>query len=364
MSAASTYDRLAIGEHADLIRIRPDNNTRTAARCRSDFTAVAALNLNALRIFAKVAEVNSFSEGARLLGLPVSTVSRQIAELETQLGIRLLERSTRRLRITDIGVEVLEEARVAVDIRESILGLVSSRSSSVSGVLGISVPPRIAKSLMMPLVGTFQNSYPDVQVQMTISDRTAGLSMSDFDLLIKIGPMKDSSQISRRILTFRDRLVASPVYLGSHRAPETPSELPGHRLLALWSGEPKIEWSFTNNNYPHGIALAIQPCLTVNDPASLAEALLAGMGIGNLPSMAVGDLVQTGQLIEVMPQWHFSTLDVSIVHASSRHVRRPVQEFIRLAAKLAPTLFPLGPRIDGTQHNRNGRAAPDVTAVP
>jgi len=364
MSAASTFDRLAIGAHADLIRIHADNNVRTAARRRSDCTAFAALNLNALRIFAKVAEVNSFSEGARLLGLPVSTVSRQIADLETQLGVRLLERSTRRLRITDIGAEVLEEARVAVDIRESILGLVSSRSSSVSGVLRISVPLRIAKSLIMPLVGAFQSSYPDVRVQMTISDRAADLSMSDFDLLLKIGPMQDSSQISRRILTFRDCLLASPVYLDSHGAPETPSELPGHRLVALWSGEPKTEWSFTNNNYPHGIALAIQPCLTVNDPASLAEALLAGMGLGNLPSMAVGDLVQTGELIEVMPQWRFSTLDVSIVHASSRHVRRPVQEFIRLAAKLAPTLFPLCLRIDGEAHNRNGGAAPDAAAVP
>jgi len=192
---------------------------------------------------------------------------------------------------------------------------------------------------------------------MTISDRAADLSTSDFDLLFKVGPMKDSSQISRKILAFRDRLLASPFYLRNRRAPETPGELSGHRLLALSSGEPNVRWSFTNNNHREGIALAIQPHLVVNDPASLAEALLTGMGLGNLPSMAVGDLVQRGQLIELIPQWRFSTLDVSIVHASSRHVRRPVQEFIRLAAKLAPALFPLCQGIDGVKHNQNGVSA-------
>jgi DNA-binding transcriptional LysR family regulator len=351
MSAASTHDRLAIGAHAELIRIHPDSNVRTTTKRHPHAAVCEALNLNALRIFAKVAEANSFSEGARRLGLPVSTVSRQVADLETQLGVRLLERSTRRLKITDIGAEVLDEARVASDVRESILGLVSSRSSSVSGLLKISAPPRVAQSLIMPLVRTFQSSYPDVRIQMTISDRAADLSTSDFDLLLKVGPMKDSSQICRKILTFRDRLLASPCYLRNRRAPETPGELSRHRLLVLSSGEPNPKWSFTNKNHREGIALAIQPHLVVNDPASLAEALLTGMGLGNLPSMAVGDLVQTGQLIELMPQWRFSTLDVSIVHASSRHVRRPVQEFIRLAAKLAPALFPLCRELNGAKHN-------------
>jgi len=363
MSAARTYDSLAIGAHDEVIGVDPDSNVRNAAERYPHATAFAALNLNALRIFAKVAEANSFSEGARRLGLPVSTVSRQVADLETQLGVRLLERSTRRLRITDIGAEVLEEARVAADVRESILGLVSSRSSSVSGILKISAPPRIAKSLVMPLIGAFQSLYPDVRIQMTISDRAADLSTSDFDLLLKVGPMKDSSQMSRKILTFRDRLLASPCYLRNRRAPETPGELYGHRLLALSSGQPNNKWSFTNNNHREGIALAIQPHLVVNDPASLAEALLTGTGLGNLPSMAVGDLVQTGQLIELMPQWRFSTLDVSIVHASNRHVRRSVQEFIRLAAKLAPALFPLCRELNGAKHNQNGVATVDAIAL-
>jgi DNA-binding transcriptional LysR family regulator len=287
----------------------------------------------------------------------VSTISRQVADLEAQLGVRLLERSTRSLRLTGIGAEVLEDARATVRISESILGLVSNRVSSVSGLLRISVPPGIANSLITPVVGAFQATYPDVRVHMIVSDRGADFTTGDFDLLLKIGPLKDSSAISRRILTFRDRLLASPAYLKTRKAPETPNELLGHRLLALSSDEPEIEWSFVNSNQRNGVRLTIEPYMSVNDPTSLTEALLAGMGIGNLPSIAVGELVKDGQLIELMPQWRFVALDVSVVHASSRHVRRPVQEFIKLAARLAPTLVPQRQGIHPAQHRREDASA-------
>jgi len=363
MSAASAHDRLARGQHAEFVRILADSKPGPAARRRPRAAALAALNLNALLIFAKVAEANSFSEGARRLRIPISTVSRQVADLEMQLGVRLLERSTRRLRLTDIGAEVLEEARVATGISESILGLVSYRSSSVSGLLRISAPPRITKSLVIPLVGVFQSSFPDVRVQMHSSDLSPDLIASDLDVLFKVGPINDSSQIYRRLLTFRDRLVASPAYLSLRNAPETPSELPTHQLLALSSGEPKIEWRFTNSGHRDSVALVVEPYLSVNDPASLIAALLAGMGIGNLPSMAIGDLIEEGRLIELMPQWRFCTLDVAVVHASRRHVRRTVQEFIRIAAKLAPALFRPSQGIDSPTRNRNGTPLFDAVAI-
>jgi DNA-binding transcriptional LysR family regulator len=365
MSASSVHDqRLTIGPGAELIRIPPDCKSKAAARHRSRCTPFTTLNLNTLLVFATVAEANSFSGGARRLRIPVSTVSRQVANLEAQLGVRLLERSTRSLKLTAIGAEVLEEARATVDIGKSILGLVSSRLSSVSGLLRILVPPSIASSLITPLVRTFQASYPDVRVQITISDRVVDFSAGDFDLLVKIGPMKDSSRISRRILTFRDRLLASPAYLETCKAPETPKELLGHRLLAFSSCEPEIEWSFLNSNHQTEITLTIEPYLSVNDPTSLADALLAGMGIGNLPSVAVGELVQKGQLIEIMPQWRFRALDVSVVHASSRHVRRPVQEFIRFAAKSAPALFPSCQGLDRAKHKREDASAFEAPAIP
>lgn len=353
-------ERLASGRHAEVVRLHDGCKIGPAARQRSRRTAINPLNLNSLLVFAKVAEAQSFSEGARRLRIPVSTVSRQVADLEAQLGVRLLERSTRSLKLTGIGAEVLVEARATIGIGESILGLVSSRSSGVSGLLRIVALPSIASFLITPLVAAFQTSYPEVRVHLITSDRATDLCAADSELLITVGPMKDSSRIARKILTIRDRLLTTPAYLEMRKAPETPHELRGHRLVAFSFGESLREWSFVNNNHQNGVTLAIEPYLTVNDPTSLAHALLAGVGIGNLPSVAVGGLVQKGQLIELMPQWHFNTLDVSVVHASSRHVPRPVQEFIRFAAKVAPSLLP---GLDRPMHIRDVASAFEARAV-
>jgi DNA-binding transcriptional LysR family regulator len=348
-------ESLAIGEYAELAQISPTGRIKQAARRRSRCSVSATLNLNALLVFAKVAEASSFSEGARRLRIPISTVSRQVADLEAQLGVRLLERSTRSLRLTAIGAEVLEEARATLNVGESIQNLISSRSSGVSGLLRIAVPSSVANSLLASLVGAFQGSYPNVRVHMIISDRAVDLAADDFDLLVKIGPLRDSSWISRRILTFRNRLIASPAYLRDHKAPETPHELLGHRLIAL-SCEPKIEWSLVKDDYENGVTLTIEPYLSINDPTSLTDALLAGVGIGNLPSMAVGELLADGRLVELMPQWRFPALDVSLVHVSNRHVWRPVTEFIRFAVKSAPTLFATSDSSDTGKHEQEALA--------
>src|SRR5215469_11130798 len=123
-------------------------------------------DLNSLVMFAKVVEASSFSEAARRLNMPVSTVSRRIAELEGQLGVRLLERSTRRLRLTDIGSELLEYAQQSAELSEAVEDIVSSRRSNVSGVLRLSAPPSISESVLVPLINAFQASYPNVYFQV------------------------------------------------------------------------------------------------------------------------------------------------------------------------------------------------------
>jgi DNA-binding transcriptional LysR family regulator len=123
-------------------------------------------DLNSLMIFAKVVETNSFSEAARRLSMPTSTVSRRIAELEAQLGVRLLERSTRSLRLTDVGSEVLEHAQRSADLGDAVDNIVSNVVSDVSGVLRLSAPPSISDSLVVPLVNGFQGSYPNVRVSI------------------------------------------------------------------------------------------------------------------------------------------------------------------------------------------------------
>ena len=128
-------------------------------------------DLNALIIFAKVIEANSFSEAARRLKMPISTVSRRIADLEDQLGVRLLERSTRSLRLTDVGSEVLEHAQRCAELSEAVDNIVSNHQASVSGLLRLSAPPNISESLLSPVISAFQASYPNVRVQALITER-------------------------------------------------------------------------------------------------------------------------------------------------------------------------------------------------
>src|SRR6266403_6182988 len=175
-------------------------------------------DLNSLAIFAKVVEAKGFAKAARRLNMPLSTVSRRVAELEDQLGVRLLERSTRNLRLTDVGAEVLEHARRSAELSEAVDNIASNHLSSVSGTLRLSAPPSISDSLLAPLVGAFQASYPKVRVQVFITDRIIDQIAEGVDLVFKVGEqLKDSSLVARRILTYRHQLVASPVYLAKYK---------------------------------------------------------------------------------------------------------------------------------------------------
>ena len=297
------------------------------------------IDLNSLAIFAKVAETRSFSEAARRLKLPISTVSRRVAELEDQLGVGLLERSTRNLRLTDIGAEVFEHAQRSAEISEAVANVVSNQSSTVSGVLRLSAPPSISDTLLVPLVTAFQVSYPDVRVQILVTDRFVDHIAEGVDLVFRLGAMKDSSLVARKLLTYRHQLVASPIYIERFKSPEKPQDLPDHRLLDFSFGRPESSWTFVDKN---GVIerLTFLPFLSMNDYAGLASALLAGVGIGDLPPVVQPNLVRDGRLIEIMPEWHFHTFDLSMVHPGNRHISRPVRMFKELAARMARTLFP------------------------
>jgi DNA-binding transcriptional LysR family regulator len=167
-------------------------------------------DLNSLVIFAQVAESNSFVRAARRLEMPASTVSRRVSELEKELGIRLIERSTRSLRLTDVGSELLEHAQRTAELSEAVSNIASNHSASVSGNLRISAPPTISDSLLAPLIIRFQQSYPDVRVQVFTTERILPQIAQGIDLAFRVGKLEDSSLVVRHLLTYRHQLVASP----------------------------------------------------------------------------------------------------------------------------------------------------------
>jgi DNA-binding transcriptional LysR family regulator len=307
---------------------------------RRAFPAYMKADLNSLLIFAQVAQANSFVRAAGRLQMPPSTVSRRVTELEKQLGVRLIERTTRSLRLTDIGSEVLQHAQRTIELSEAVSNIASHHSSSVSGQLRISAPPTISDSLLAPLVLQFQAAYPDVRIQVFTTDRILPQIAEGIDIAFKVGELEDSSLVARRLLTYRHRLIASPAYLKSRKVPRKPADLLRHRLLAFSFWAPQNTWSFRRADGSEEASISFQPHLSINEYAGLAVALVAGAGIGELPPMVQPELIRQGQLVEVMPNWHFRLFNLSLVHLSNRYLPRAVRVFKDFAAEVVPALYP------------------------
>ncbi len=297
-------------------------------------------DLNALSVFAKVAETSSFSEAARRLQMPLSTVSRRIAELENQLGVRLLERSTRLLRLTDIGSELYQHARASLQLRAAVDQAVSDQLGEVSGLLRLSAPPHIADAVLAPVMCAFQEAYPRVRVRAVIAERHLDHIADEVDLAFRVGPLKDSSLVARTLMRYRHRLVASPRYLGRAAPPSLPSDLARHRLLGFSPDARDCDWRFTHVSKADQETLTFAPALAMNDYAGLTAALLMDAGIGELPPMALSQLLAQGKLVEVLPEWRLAGCDLSLVHLGNRHIARPVSAFNEFATRMVPTLFP------------------------
>jgi DNA-binding transcriptional LysR family regulator len=297
-------------------------------------------DLNSLVVFAQVIESNSFSKAARHLQMPLSTVSRQVAALERQLGVRLIERSTRSLRLTDVGSEVLEHAQRGAELSSAVDNIASLHLASISGTLRLSAPPSISDSLLAPLVGSFQHSYPEVRVQIFITDRIVDQIAEGVDLAFRVGELEDSSLVARRILTYRHQLVATPAYLKRYKTPKTPQDLLAHRLLAFSFWRPESSWAFVDSRSKKEEAINFHPYLSINEYDGLASALLAGTGIGELPPIVQPNLLREGKLVEVMPRWRLRTFHLSVVHLGNRFIPRAVRVFKEFTAEMAPRLFP------------------------
>jgi DNA-binding transcriptional LysR family regulator len=272
--------------------------------------------------------------------MPPSTVSRRVTELEKRLGVRLIERSTRSLRLTDIGSEVLEHAQRAMELSEAVSNIASNHSSGVSGHLRISAPPTISDSLVAPLILRFQAAYPDVRIQVFTTDRILPQITEGIDVAFRVGELEDSSLVARRLLTYRHQLVASPAYLRNRRAPKKPADLLQHRLLAFSFWGPQNTWSFTRADGKEKASISFKPHLSINEYAGLAVALVAGAGIGELPPIVRPELMRQGKLIEVISNWHLRLFDLSLVHLGNRYMPRSVRVFTDFAVETAPTLFP------------------------
>ena len=283
------------------------------------------IDKNAMALYVKVVENNSFSRAAEREGIPVSTISRKISELEKALGTRLLERSTRRLRMTDIGQDYYERCRRGLEEFETANLMVKDQQAQVSGRLRLSVPPSISDVLVIPLIEDFQALYPNAIVNCLVTDRHVNHIEDGIDISLRVGDLKDSSLVARRLLRYRSVLVASPGYLESAGMPSHPNELPLHALVAFSRWEPAVTWRLENNGETQKIN--VQPRIAINDYAGIQSAVINGLGISEIPSIICGQGLQDGSLVEVMPEWQFAAVTLSAIYPSNRNLSRLVRLF-------------------------------------
>jgi len=290
-----------------------------------------ALDLNAMALYTSVVEHKSFSAAARRLGVPVSTISRKISDLEEALGIRLLQRSTRKLRVTELGQTYYEYCRRGLDEFETGISLINDRQQEVSGTLRISIPPNLSDVLITPLACEFQTIYPKTVVKILVTERYVDLIEEGIDLAFRVGTLQDSSLIARRILTFRHLLVASSQYLEKNGEPEHPSELINHRLITFDGWQGQAIWELHHKNEKQ--KLVVDSALCINEMAGLQYAAEASQGIANVPAIICADALAKKKLVEVMPDWKFATTSLSVIYPSNRNTSRIVKLFMDFCAQ-------------------------------
>jgi len=278
-----------------------------------------------MRIFAQVLEAGSFTAAADRLGMSKQSVSRRLMQLEERLGVRLLNRSTRRLDATPLGQHYYQSALRLLGEVQQVEHDISGQAQALRGTLRLSAPLSFAMSHLGCLLTEFLQLHPQVDVEVDLSDRAADLIGEGYDLALRIGALEDSSLIARRIASVERVYCASPAYLQARGVPLTPEDLAGHDCLPYGHSR-QVQWQFRQG----GKAQAIQVTgrMRANNGELLRDAAIAGMGVTYLPTFIVGQALADGRLVNVLEEWTPPALQLSAVYPQHRQVARPVQGFV------------------------------------
>ena len=297
-------------------------------------------DLNDLRFFAAVVEHGGYAAAERALGIPKSRLSRRVTQLEADLGVRLLQRSTRKFAITDVGQSVYRHAQSMLNEAQAVREAVEQVSAEPRGVVKVSAPAALAQHLLAQLLPEYLRSHPKVRLQLHVSNRRVDVINEGFDLALRVrSDLRDDGElVMRRFGDIRERLVASPAYLARVGRPTQPSDLDAHTTLSMSEEDSRQRWILQG---PDGATekVDIRPVLMALDFPLLLSAAQDGLGIALLPEMTCADAVRNGDLEVVLPEWH---LPMGICHGvfpSRRGVLPAVRALIDFLAERLPPLI-------------------------
>jgi LysR family transcriptional regulator, regulator for bpeEF and oprC len=285
-------------------------------------------DLRTLAIFVKVAEKRSFVRAAADLGITQSGVSNAIKRLEDQVGTLLLVRTTRRVGLTEDGAAFFERCRqalAAIDEAELVLKRAQLRPS---GTLRIDVPLSFGRLKLMPLLGAFQDEYPDVRLRITFTDRYIDLIEEGVDVAVRFGALQDSSLIARRLTTTQFNVVGAPRYLAKYGKPATPRDLADHNCLAFASRDTRQirDWRFATADGER--TLTPNGTMTLTDGASMCDAAAAGYGLVQLHNYYLDSAIAQKKLVAVLQDYNPRPDTISLVYPQTRHLTPNVRAFV------------------------------------
>ena len=282
-----------------------------------------------MRIFCQVMKSGSFTSAADQLGLSKQFISRRLMRLEERLGVRLLNRSTRRLDATPLGQHYFESALRLLNEVEQVEQGIASQTVEPRGVIRVSAPSSFAVAHLGGLLPIFLKRYPDVAVEMDLGDRQVDLLSEGYDLALRIGNLQDSTLIARRIASIQRVYCASPEYLGLCGIPLQPEDLYSHDCLPYGHGR-QVQWNFVQQGKT--LIVNITGRLRANNGELLKDAAIAGMGVTYLPTFIVGSALKEGKLIRVLGEFSPEPLILSAVYPQHRQNSPQIQaliEFLR-----------------------------------
>jgi DNA-binding transcriptional LysR family regulator len=294
----------------------------------------------AMESFVRIVEAGSFVAAAERVGLSTSSLSRQITELEQHLGVRLLNRTTRRLSLTESGQSYYERCvTLLADVQEAE-AIAGQAAAQPRGTVRLTCSHNMAEKRVAPAIAAFVARYPDVKFDLVIADRIVDLVDEGFDLAIRVGQVGSDRLVARRLGSMQLLLCAAPAYLARYGAPRTPQELAGHNALSYaYAGTPRV-WRFTD---AAGTLLEVRVAgsLHANSGDALRSAAEAGLGLICEPDFLVGDALRDGRLVHLLPEYQGPGGDIWAVYPSRRHLSLKVRLFVdHIAAAFAALQAP------------------------
>jgi DNA-binding transcriptional LysR family regulator len=279
-----------------------------------------------MAVFVAIVESGSLSAAGRKLAMPLPTISRKIAELEAHIKTRLLNRSTRKLTLTDAGKAYLLACQQILESLQEAEAAAAGEYNAPQGQLNITAPIVFGRLHVLPVITEFLQAYPDINVELVLRDRTLDLLEEHIDVAVRIGELPDSSHIATRVGTIHQVVCASPRYLAQHGTPQTPQDLSNHACVTF--ARPSLPDAWTFNSGRRRVTIPVQSRLIVNTAEAAIDAAIAGVGITSVLSYQVEHALQAATLRVVLQKYQPAPMPISLVYTGQRLLPQKLRAFL------------------------------------